>query len=206
MPPATAPPAPAKKPGSRTSTRVQSMRACANPSAVRKVVTVFNTRDDATFTGTDDMIVLARLTARVKALVPAAHLVDNSIVPMRTRGKSPQNLGFLNVTLQGKDGMELQAVLNSLLQFSEKFTRLASIDSFPAGAAISIVVSEEARVGPLAKYLVIQAEATALAYSSGAAAHWLQALRARSAGSKSLMFAGLVFGLRSELDRDCGLF
>ena len=147
------------------------MRACANPSAVRKVVTVFNTRDDATFTGTDDMVVLARLTARVKALVPAAHLVDNSIVPMRTRGKSPQNLGFLNVTLQGKDGMELQAVLNSLLQFSEKFTRLASIDSFPAGAAISIVVSEEARVGPLAKYLVIQGEATALAYSNRVPRH-----------------------------------
>ena len=75
MPPATAPPAPAKKPGSRTSTRVQSMRACANPSAVRKVVTVFNTRDHATFTGTDVMIVLARLTAHVKALIPATLLV-----------------------------------------------------------------------------------------------------------------------------------
>ena len=51
------------------------MRACANPSAVRKVVTVFNTRDHATFTGTDDMIVLARLTAHVKALIPATLLV-----------------------------------------------------------------------------------------------------------------------------------
>ena len=67
-----------------TSTRVQSMRACANPSAVRKVVTVFNnTRDDATFTGTDDMIVLCALilaTLLVLRIENSAHSITHGIL------------------------------------------------------------------------------------------------------------------------------
>ena len=74
----------ASKTGSRTSTRVQSMRACANPSAVRKVVTVFNnTRDDATFTGTDDMIVLCALilaTLLVLRIENSAHSITHGIL------------------------------------------------------------------------------------------------------------------------------
>ena len=73
-------------------------------AAHRRVLCVFNPREDAVFTGADDLVVLARLTRRIQALVPAGNLADNGIVSLRTRGKNQRNLGFINVGLHARKG------------------------------------------------------------------------------------------------------
>ena len=171
MPPVPDPPPATKKPGNRAAKRLETTRAATSPGALRRVLCVFNPREDAVFTGVDDLVVLARVTRRIQALVPAANLVDNGIVPMRTRGKNARNLGFINVGLQGKDAADLQQAQDSLLQFSEKFMLLTPIDQFPDGPTISVVVSEEESVGSVAQYLVMQGKATALAFSTKVPRH-----------------------------------
>ena len=140
--PAVAPVAP-KKLGCRAAKRLESTRASANPAATRTVVCVFNPKDDAVFKGVDDLVVLARLTRRIQDMVPGNLLTDHGIVPLRTRGKSPRNLGFLNVGLQGKDQLELQLGMDALLQFTGQFMQLTPIEAFPDGPAISVVVPGE---------------------------------------------------------------
>ena len=117
------------------------------------------------------MVVLARLTRRIQALVPGDFLTDNGIVPVRTRGKNPRNLGFLNVGLQGKDAADLQKGLDALLQFSAKFMQLTPIEAFPDGPAISIVIPEEETVGSLAQHLVMLGKATVLSFSQKVPRH-----------------------------------
>ena len=167
----SATPAAPKKLGCRAAKRLESTRASANPSAARKVLCLFNPKDDAVFTGVEDLVVLARLTRRIQDLVPSNYLTDNGIVPLRTRGKSPRNLGFLNVGLQGKDAQELQKGMDALLQFSGQFLQLTPIEAFPDGNAISIVIPEEETVGSLAQYLVIQGKATVLSFSNKVPRH-----------------------------------
>ena len=80
----------AKKPGSRASKRVESMRAHANTQAVRTVFRVFNGKEDSVLRGVDakeDLLTLARVTNRVKAALPARALADKAVVPLRTRGQ-----------------------------------------------------------------------------------------------------------------------
>ena len=166
MPPTDAPSPAPRKPGGRAAKRLESTRAAANPSAHRKVLTLFNPRDDAVFTGVEDLVVLARLTRRIQALVPAGSLVDNGIGPLHTRGKNQRNLGFLNVGLQGSDAAELQRAQDSLLQFADRFMLLTPVDQFPDGPAISIVVSEEETVGSVAQFLVMQGTATVLGFQA----------------------------------------
>ena len=141
---AAPPDAAPKKPGCRASKRLETTRAGSSPHALRKTLCVFNPRDDAVFTGVEDLVVLARITRRIQALVPAGNLADNGVVPMRTRGKNPRNLGFINVGLQGIDAAGLQKAQDLLLQFSEKFMQLTPVERFPDGPAVSIVVPEEA--------------------------------------------------------------
>ena len=99
MAPAAPAPTPPKKPASRASKRLEAVRASSNPSGVRKIVTVFGTKEDMVLNGDDDLVVTARVTARIKAFMPAVALVPSAVVPMRTRGKQQRSLGFFDVGL-----------------------------------------------------------------------------------------------------------
>ena len=67
------------------------------------MVRLLGTQADTVFRGSDDLCISARVIARVTAAMPKEALVTNGIVPVRTRGKNPRNLGFFEVGLQAKD-------------------------------------------------------------------------------------------------------
>ena len=129
------------------------------------MITVFCTQDDAVLKGDDDLVTIARVTARVKAFMPAEALVTSPVTPLRTRGKQQRNLGFFEVGLQAKDATLMKQYTEQLLKPEHHFLQVLPIGDFPTGPAVSIVVSEEDMLGALAQFMVDVAGVRALSYS-----------------------------------------
>ena len=126
MAPAAPAPAPPKKPGERAAKRLETARAASNPAGVRKVVRLLGTQADAVVRGSDDLSTTARIIARVTAAMPQEALVVNGIVPVRTRGKNPRNLGVFEVGLQAKDAVLMTAYIWAIIQPCAAFSTSAA--------------------------------------------------------------------------------
>ena len=171
MAPAAPAPAQPKKPGSRATKRLETVRASSNAAGVRKGVKVFCTQADMVMRGTEDLVVMARVTTRVTAMLPKEALAPNGIVPMRTRGKNQRNLGFFDVSLQAKDATLMTAAVGQLFSPAQHCMQILPVEAFPDGPAISIIVSEEHAVGELCEFLVATAGVKAISYSKKVPRH-----------------------------------
>ena len=98
---------------------METMRAAANAQAVRTVLRVFNSKEDAVLRGVDakeDMLTLARVTTRVKAVLPAEALVSaGAVVPLRTRGQHQSNLGIFEINLNAMSADDMSDFKAELL-------------------------------------------------------------------------------------------
>ena len=77
----------------------------------------------------------------------------NPVTPLRTRGKQQRSLGFFEIGLQAKDVKLMQQYVAKLLKPEHHLLQVLPIGHFPAGPAVSIIVSEEDTVGALAEFL-----------------------------------------------------
>ena len=92
----------------------------------------------------------------------------NPVTPLRTRGKQQRSLGFFEIGLQAKDVKLMQQYVlyvAKLLKPEHHLLQVLPIGHFPAGPAVSIIVSEEDTVGALAEFLVNTAGVKAISYS-----------------------------------------
>ena len=116
------------------------MRAAANAQAVRSVLRVFNKKDDAVLRGVDakeDMLTLARVTNRVKAMLPPEALAATGVVPLRTRGQHQVNLGIFEVNLNAMGAEDMSNYKAELLSAAGGFVECVAIEKFPAGPAVT---------------------------------------------------------------------
>uniref|UniRef100_A0A7S0Q764 Uncharacterized protein n=1 Tax=Coccolithus braarudii TaxID=221442 RepID=A0A7S0Q764_9EUKA len=128
---------------------------------------LYNTKEEMVLTGEDDSKVWARAASRIKKLVPPAALAGKGtfITPMRARGKRNGNLGLWDLEIVAPDDATLTTFIG-LITAGGEWRICKPWTKFNSAGAISILVPDEERIGPLVYALVALGKAAHVGYSN----------------------------------------